>query len=128
MAGLTPQDIAALEAEIGCVLPGEARAKYSEGDGYLGPTNCNLLYPFRSDGDAQFVRVNLLMKSQEWFPSFLSGVAILGDDGCGNYLCFDPTQSRAILWNPADGDWIQATFASMNDLWGHVMKLYESVA
>jgi cell wall assembly regulator SMI1 len=126
--GLTPQDISTLEAELGCVLPAEVRTKYSESDGLLGPTNCNLLYPFRSEGDTQIVRINRLMKAESWFPPALSGVAILGDDGCGNYLCFDPRQPRALIWNPADGDWVQETFLSMDEAWAYVAKLYASVA
>ena len=128
MPGLTSQDISTLEAELHCALPGDVRMKYAESDGLLGPTNCNFLYPFRSEADTQIVRINHLMKSEDWFPPALSSVAILGDDGCGNYLCFDPQKSRALIWNPADGDWVQDTFPSMTEAWAHIVKLYASVA
>jgi cell wall assembly regulator SMI1 len=125
---LTAQQIAALEQQLGCVLPDDVRAKYGESDGLFGPTNCNLLYPYLSDTESQVVRLNALMKSQQWFPDWLPAVAILGDDGCGNYLCFDPAKRRALLWNPADGEWIQQEFPSMTALWAHVTKLYDSAA
>ena len=128
MPGLSPKDIAILEQELGCVLPADVRAKYSESDGFFGPTNCRFLYPYRSTDDTQVVRMNSTLKAESWFPQSLAQITILGDDGCGNLLCYDPKQGRAILWNAADGDWVQEAFPTMTDLWGHVVKLYESVA
>jgi cell wall assembly regulator SMI1 len=128
MPGLTPKDIAALEQELGCTLPVDVRAKYSESDGMFGPTNCRLLYPYRSTDGNDVVRINSVVKTQPAFPQFVAHIAILGDDGCGNLLCFDPEQSCAILWHPADGDCVQARFPTMTDLWAEVVRQYDSVA
>lgn len=128
MPGLSPKDIEALEQELGCVLPADVRAKYTESDGFLGPSSCRLLYPYGFADDTQVVQLNSMLKAEDWFPASLTGIAILGDDGCGNHLCFDPNQGRAIKWNPEDGDWIQAEFPTMTDLWAHVLKFYASVA
>ena len=128
MPALTAQEIAGLERELGCTLPFDVRAKYEAADGYLGPTDCNFLYPYRSTAETQIVRMNTFLKAQEWFPPVLSGVVILGDDGCGNQLCFDPAKQQAFQWNPADGDWTQEAFPSMTALWAHVTRLYETAA
>jgi len=128
MSGLSSQEIAALERDLGCVLPADVRAKYSEADGLLGPTNCSFLYPYRMPANTQVVQINVLARADDWVPDSLAEIVILGDDGCGNYLCLSPSEGSAILWNPADGDWVQERVPSMTALWAHVERFYASVA
>jgi hypothetical protein len=125
---LSLQEIAALELELGCTLPIDVRERYEAADGYLGPTNCNFLYPYHALTDTQLIRVNTVLKSQEWFPTELRKVAILGDDGCGNHLCFDPVKQQAFKWHPVDGEWRHEVFPSMTELWAYVRRQYESAA
>jgi len=128
MAGLTDTQIDILESEIGCALPPDVRSRYTEADGFVGPTDCKLLYPYVSDTRDQITRVNTSLKFEDWFPSSRRSTVVLGDDGCGNLLCFDPDTNTSLLWNPADGDWIQESFPTVTELWQHVVSQYENHA
>ena len=116
MIGLKPEDIAAIEAELGW--------QYATSDGLLGPTDCRLLYPFNDENGHTIVAANAL-RSEGWFPAKYRRFAIVGDDGCGNLICFDPVSREAVLWNPGDGEWIQERRASVTELWDVVRSVYD---
>ena len=93
-------------------------------DGLLGPTDCFLLYPLEETRGFQVERANEL-RSEHWFPAVLRRLAILGDDGCGNLVCFDPDAGQGVLWNPADGDQVQERRDDVSAIWDLIRRSYE---
>ena len=126
MPGLSPGEIALIESQLGCDLPDDVRKAYASSDGVLGPANCRLLYQLESEYG--IVRANKMLKSEDWFPRKFRSFAILGDDGCGNLICFNPTVPEVVIWNPADGDWIQQRRATVSELWNFVREQYANDA
>ncbi len=121
--GLSDQQISDIESSIGCVLPPDVRAAYKHSDGVLGPTDIYLLYPYHENRGYQIVSANEL-RQEDWFPQSFLNLSILGDDGCGNLICYDPETREALLWNPADGDWIQHRCPTVTALWHLIRKQY----
>ena len=122
---LSIEEIESIESEVGSLLPPDVREKYLETDGYCGPSECRLLYPLHDSGNHNILRANML-KSEEWFPEVHQNFIILGDDGVGNLLCFDPAVPEAVIWNPADGARIQERRATVSELWDLVFEQYAS--
>jgi cell wall assembly regulator SMI1 len=121
---LIEEQICSIEETIGCRLPPDVRAAYSESDGLLGPTDCYLLYPLHENRNHQIGTLNRL-REEDWFPDNLRSLALLGDDGCGNLICYDPVADEAILWNPEDGDSVQERRPTVTDIWNFIRQLYE---
>ena len=124
VGGLDSDQIESIEAALGCELPEDVRKQYADAGGLLGPTNCKLLYYLDDDAGSSIIRMNKLRK-EDWFPKDFRGFAIVGDDGCGNMICFDPSTRKAILWNPEDGDWIQEERNTVTELWDHIRSQYD---
>ena len=127
MNGLDSDEIAAIETQLGCTLPEDVRKQYSESDGLRGPTNCSLLYSLNDEQRSSIIQANKLL-SEDWFPKEYRRFAIVGDDGCGNLVCYDPASHQAVLWNPEDGDWPQETRDSVTELWDLIRSQYEDPA
>jgi hypothetical protein len=123
MTEISREILAELEAKIGLSLPDDVRAKYAVSNGFKGPTDCQLLYPAIGGAGDDIVRMNEL-RQESWFPPRFVALVILGDDGCGNFICFDWNSSEAILWNPRDGEWVQETKKSVTEIWDHVVHWY----
>lgn len=124
MGGLDFDEIESIEAELGCELPEDVRKQYEEADGLRGPTDCNLLYSLNGDSGSSIIRMNTL-RQEDWFPEDYRRFAIIGDDGCGNLVCFNPSTRKAVLWNPEDGDWIQEERDSVTEIWDHILSQYD---
>ncbi len=125
MNKLTLADIADLEKRLVFSMPEDVRQQYLQSNGLLGPTDCRLLYPYNSGAPYDILYMNAL-KSEEWFPAPLRDVVLLGDDGCGNLVGWHKTQQVAVLWNPADGVWIQEQRSSVSEMWQLIRDLYEN--
>jgi hypothetical protein len=126
MSGLTAEQVAMIERELRCVLPEDVRMKYADSDGFLGPTDCRLLYPL--NGEYGVLSANKTLKAEAWYPDEHRAFAILGDDGVGNLICFDSAAREAVLWNPADGVRIQEKWSTVSEAWDYVFKAYENDA
>lgn len=126
MAEITPEILAELESKIGLRLPDDVRAKYAISNGFKGPTDCQLLYPVKAAAGSDLMTMNEL-RQESWFPPRFVALVILGDDGCGNLICYDWNASEAVLWNPADGEWVQETRKSVTEIWDHVIHWYSEL-
>jgi len=122
--GLSKDEINSIERGLACKLPPDVRAAYVESDGLLGPLNCYFLYPLYENRGQQIFSMNKL-KEEDWFPDTLKSLAILGDDGCGNLVCYDSVGHDAVIWNPADGDWIQERRATVTEIWSIIRDWYK---
>lgn len=121
MTSITHENLNQLEKLIGLRLPADVREKYAFSNGFKGPTGCNLLYPMSTDGCNGIIAVNRL-REEPWFPFHFSSLVLVGDDGCGNMIGFDWTIGKAVLWNPEDGDWVQAMRDSVTEIWEYVLN------
>lgn len=124
---LDSDQIESIEVALGCALPEDVRNQYAEADGLRGPTNCHLLFPLIDDQGSSIVRMNEL-RQEDWFPKEYRRFAIIGDDGCGNLVCFDPNTRQAVLWNPEDGDRIQEKRDSVTQIWDLIRSQYDATA
>ena len=124
--GLSEEQINSIEKAINCQLPTDVRAAYSDSDGLLGPTDCYLLYPLEEVRGHQVCAMNKL-KEEEWFPEALENLVILGDDGCGNHVCYDPVAREGVIWNPEDGECIQERKATVSEIWSVIRGWYEDI-
>ena len=125
MAGLKEHEIDEIEQALGLRLPSDVRDQYLISNGLLGPTNSQLLYSWKEDPETDILRHNAI-RSEDWFPDTLKSVILLGNDGCGNNICYDWVTREAILWNPADGDDVQERRPTVKELWSHIEDLYAS--
>lgn len=124
--GLNAADIAVIENELGCELPEDVREQYAKSDGLRGPINCSLLYPLHGEPNLSILACNKL-KLEDWFPESYKRFALLGDDGCGNWVCYDPTTKTASLWNPEDGERLQETRGSVSEIWDLIHSQFEEL-
>lgn len=123
MTAATNENIRELEAAIGLRLPEDVRAKYCAGNGFLGPIDCKLLYPWKADPGYDIVSINEL-RAESWFPPQFQSLVLVGDDGCGNMIGYDWQTRQALLWNPEDGDYVQQTRDSVSEIWQYVVDWY----
>lgn len=126
MSALTEKEIDEIEHAIGLPLPADVREQYRASNGLLGPTDCRLLYSYNESEDADIVRNNTT-RSEEWFPKSFKSTVILGNDGCGNNICFDWQTNEALLWNAADGEWVQERRATVTEIWAYIEAFYANV-
>jgi|SRR6185295_13962089 len=124
MNALTDQDIIDIEKSVGLALPADVRAQYRASNGLNGPTGCQLLYTYNLYESTDIVRLNKL-REEQWFPPAFQSTVLVGDDGCGNLVGYDWNEKQAVLWNPADGEWIQERRSSVTEMWAHIKELYD---
>jgi len=124
--GLSEDEIGSIEEALGCELPSDVRAIYMESDGLVGPTDCYLLYPLHENRGHQIFSMNRL-KQEDWFPDSLKSLVILGDDGCGNLVCYDSIANDAVLWNSEDGERIQERRATVSEIWDVIRDGYKQI-
>ncbi|MCK7576620.1 MAG: hypothetical protein MZV65_12435 [Chromatiales bacterium] len=73
-------------------------------NGYQPTPGVWLVLP-ESDGVRDGINtVNSWLRAEDWYPTSLQNIIWFGDDGTGNFLGWDPKSSRALLWNPEDGE------------------------
>lgn len=123
MAALREHEIDEIEQALDLRLPSDVREQYLISNGLLGPTNCQLLYTWREDPETDILRHNAI-RSEDWFPEAMRSIVLLGDDGCGNSICYDWAAQEAILWNPADGEDVQERRSTVKELWCYIEDLY----
>ena len=116
-------DIETLQSLLGAQLPADVAAQLAKEDGLQGPTGCPLLYSAK-----EMLRRNRLLKAEEWYPPSLRRLVLLGDDGCGNLIAYDTESAEGVLWNPADGTWIQQRRKSVDEIWQFVKQIYANDA
>ncbi len=126
MTGLGEKEISGIEQELGLALPDDVREQYRLSNGLLGPTNCQLLYTYQESTENDIVHNNTI-RNEEWFPKSFSSVVLLGNDGCGNNVCYDWATKEAFLWNAADGDWVQERRGTVTEIWSFIEELYASM-
>lgn len=125
MGGLTEHDIDEIEQSLGLPLPSDVREQYRCSNGLRGPTDCQLLYSYKQSLESDILHNNVI-RSEDWFPFSIKSVVLLGDDGCGNNICYDSTSREAFLWNAADGDDVQERRATVKEIWELIEALYAS--
>lgn len=128
MDKLSENDISELEESLQAKLPDDVKREYLKSNGLLGPTNCHLLYKYKSEDSYDIEHINKSLKSEVWFPNSMSETMLLGDDGCGNIIGFNSRENVAILWNPEDGNWVQEKRATVTELWQYIRELYGNEA
>ncbi len=126
MAGLSEKEINDIEQALGLRLPTEVREQYRVSNGLLGQTNCQLLYTYQESLDNDILHNNTI-RSEEWFPESFKAVVLIGNDGCGNNVCYDWTTKEALLWNAADGEWVQERRATVTEIWSFIEVFYANV-
>lgn len=125
MGGLTEHEIDEIEQSLGLPLPSDVREQYRRSNGLLGPTDCQLLYSYKQSPESDILHNNGI-RSDDWFPFSIKSVILLGNDGCGNNICYDSSSREAILWNAADGDYVQERRATVKEIWELIEALYAS--
>ena len=125
MNRLTESDLAEIEQALGFSLPVDVREQYRVSNGLLGPTGFQLLYTYKQSPESDIIRANTI-RHEEWFPPSFKSTILLGNDGCGNNICYDCELREAILWNCADGDDVQERRATVKEIWSYIEELYAS--
>ncbi len=125
MDGLTENEIDEIEQSLGLPLPSDVREQYRRSNGMLGPTDCQLLYSYKQSPESDILHNNDI-RSEDWFPPSFKSVVLLGNDGCGNNICYDCASREAILWNAADGDDVQERRATVKEIWAYIEAQYAS--
>lgn len=126
MDALTYNELDEIESILGLPLPADVREQYLASNGLLGPTDCQLLYPYKKSEGNNIIRANAI-RSESWFPATFSSTVLLGNDGCGNNVCYNWKTKEAILWNAADGEEIQERRATVKEIWSYIEDFYASV-
>lgn len=126
MAGLSEIEIDEIEQALGIKLPADVREQYLVSNGLLGPTNCQLLYTYKDSLDSDIVHNNKT-RNEEWFPESFKAVVLIGNDGCGNNICYDWTTQEALLWNTTDGEWVQERRGTVKEIWAFIGSFYANV-
>lgn len=125
MDGLTERDLDEIEQALGLPLPSDVRQQYGLSNGLLGPTDCQLLYTFNQSLETDILHNNAI-RAADWFPPTFKSMILLGNDGCGNNICYDWSSGEALLWNAADGVDVQERRATVKEIWAHVEAQYAS--
>src|SRR5678815_3932767 len=102
-------------------LPESVRAHLP--NGYEAGQGVWLVLPLSGDPQRSVLGINNWLPCEDWYPPKLASIVWFGDDGVGNMLGWDPEQSRAILWNPEDGDEPWRT-GSVEELWAFIVNGY----
>lgn len=126
MSGLSESQIKNIEQALGLPLPADVREQYRASNGLLGPTDCQLLYTYQGSLDKDIIHNNTI-RNEDWFPEAFKSVVLIGNDGCGNSICYDWATKEALLWNAADGEWRQERRATVTEIWSFVEAFYENV-
>ena len=126
MGALTERDIDQIEQALGLALPTDVREQYRISNGLLGPTDCQLLYTYQQSPDSDIIHNNAI-RGEDWFPPSFKSTVLLGNDGCGNNICYDCESREAFLWNAADGEYVQERRATVHEMWAFIKVLYASV-
>ena len=125
MGALTERDIDEIEQALGLSLPTDVREQYRVSNGLLGPTGFQLLYTYKELPETDIIHNNAI-RGQDWFPPSFRSTILLGNDGCGNNICYDCASCEAILWNAADGEDVQERRATVKEIWAYIEALYAS--
>jgi len=123
MGGLTELEVDEIEQALGLPLPDDVREQYRLSNGLPGPTECQFLYTYRGSPESDILQNNAI-RSQGWFPPSFKSIILLGNDGCGNNICYDCASGEAILWNAADGEYVQERRATVKEIWAYIEALY----
>ena len=121
---LSSVDIADIEKSLKTQLPDEIKEQYKISNGLLGPTDCQFLYTYKVNENTDLIRINKILKSEEWFPNKFIQSIFIGDDGCGNLIGYDSSNNKAFTWNPSDGDEIQEERKTIKEVWCYIENLY----
>lgn len=125
MSALTDPEVDEIEQALGLPLPSDVREQYRLSNGLLGPTKCQLLYTYKQSPESDILQHNAI-RSHDWFPQSFKSIILLGNDGCGNNICYDGASCEAILWNAADGEYVQERRATVKEIWAYIEALYAS--
>ncbi|MBM3969323.1 MAG: SMI1/KNR4 family protein [Planctomycetes bacterium] len=126
MSGLTEHEIDEIEQALGLPLPSDVREQYRRSNGLLGPTDCHLLYSYKQSPESDILHNNEI-RTEDWFPCSFKSVVLLGNDGVGNSICYDCASREAMLWNAADGDYVQERRATVKEVWAYIEAEYASL-
>ena len=124
MPGLSDGEIAAIENEIGISLPAEVKQAFARDNGLRGPTDIWLLFPHSADPNEDIVRMNKMLKAEDWFPEALLTYAIVGTDGTGGLICVKGDGQEASIWYPAEGEHFHERRSSVGEIWQLIRQLY----
>jgi hypothetical protein len=125
MNPLTEHELDEIEQALGLPLPSDVRQQYRLSNGLLGPTDCQLLYTYKQSPETDILHHNSI-RGEAWFPRKLKSTILLGNDGCGNNICYECDLREAILWNAADGEHVQERRSSVKEIWEYIECLYAS--
>ena len=89
-------------------------------DGYQLTPGVWLVLP-----EQKLLEMQIWLRAEDWYPVSLEKIIWFGDDGTGNFLGWAPALSRAILWNPEDGEspWKTGT---TKELWQFIQNGYKA--
>ncbi len=122
---LSAEVIDYIESEIGLNLPNDVRNKYLETNGFIGPTNVQLLFSYNEDPSLDIIKFNKFLQSEEWLPENLKELVVVGIDGVGGNIGYDHRINKGVLWYPVEGEHYDLVENSVSDVWEAVIKLYE---
>jgi hypothetical protein len=128
----TNEQIELAERELGHPLPSSIRDLYREMNGFVGPTGAQFLYPLldqvKGSSQPSLVGHTLFLRSEEYFPAFLSKAIVVGDDGTGPArLVFLDQPQRVALWDAEWGDEIEWLGGSLLDVWLQAKDMYDVI-
>lgn len=125
---LSNEDLDYIESEIGLGLPADVRDKYLEENGFIGPTNVQLLFSYKNDPSADIVSFNKFLRSEESLPESLSELVVVGIDGVGGNIGYDHRIQKGVLWYPVEGDHYDMVADSVSKIWEAIIKSYEELS
>lgn len=119
---LSNEDLDKIESEIGMGLPIDVRNKYLEENGFVGPTNEQLLFAYNVDPSADIVDFNKFLQSEDWLPEELKGLVVVGIDGVGGNIGYDHKINKGVLWYPIEGSHYDLVADTVSEIWEAVIK------
>jgi hypothetical protein len=122
---LSNKDLDHIESEIGMSLPIDVRDRYLKENGFVGPTNVQLLFGYRIDPSADIVDFNKFLQSEEWLPESLRELVVVGIDGVGGNIGYDHRIQKGVLWYPVEGEHYDLVADSVSEVWEAVIRSYE---
>jgi hypothetical protein len=101
-------------------------------NGFVGPTGAQFLFPLLEDAAdparASLVGHTLFLRSEDYFPRFLSRIVAVGDDGTGpTWLILLDQPDKVALWDAEWGEEFEWLDGSLLDVWLKAKAMYDAL-
>lgn len=113
--------MAKAEELLGHPLPPLLTELYLNFNGFTGPTGAAFFYPLPT-----LVEHTLLLRSEDYFPTFLRHAVAIGDYGTGSYwVILIDAPGNILEWDAEWGDDYETLEGTLVDVWRGRKELYE---